>query len=524
MTHRTKPAKSKIACVMIPDFDVEVCQRHNPHLQNISFAIADNELDSAEIIAANQQARDAGLLLNVTVAQGHILVPDLVVTVRDTDREIEQSNVVYKKLQSLSPFVEESQPGLYFLDASGLKLLYKSDRQFTTKIIATVRACAVPPYRCRVGIGINKFIAQTAANLSEPDRFTIVPSGHERTFLRNLPLAQLQTDPLRLSSDVIASLGDLGLKTIGQAATFPANEMIRRFGPQGEILSRLARGDDTAFFTPETPVERMSETIWLDNPLEQTETILNLVEQMLTPLLTELSRYCQGCATVELFWHHHNKQPTSLIVTVDQPTLSVVMFLRQLSNLLEKEKPGTPTIGVTTPINGITLTIPIATTLFSEQLPLADRLTGSSSSPVDLPEASMITRIIRRDLFLPEQRFVLSATFSKTRPESGDTQPLWAGHCSYSHRATNGLRLYQPAREIKVITENDKKTKKTESNIPVAINRTTVTGQGPWELSGQWWSHHYDRHYWNIQTHEGGHFLIYNDRRSQQWFLQGVFD
>jgi hypothetical protein len=113
---------------------------------------------------------------------------------------------------------------------------------------------------------------------------------------------------------------------------------------------------------------------------------------------------------------------------------------------------------------------------------------------------------------------VLSSTLSKIITKPCVTQPLWARHCSYSHRPTGGLRLYQPAREINVITKNAK------SNMPVTIKQTTVTGEGPWELSGQWWNRNYDRHYWNIQTQEGGHFLIYHDRHTRRWFLQGVFD
>lgn len=209
---------------------------------------------------------------------------------------------------------------------------------------------------------------------------------------------------------------------------------------------------------------------------------------------------------------------TSLTITVERPTLSATIFLRQLRNLLEKETSGAPPLGVGFSITGLTLTIPLVTTLFSEQLALADRLTGPTTSRLDLPESSAVTKIIRRDLFLPEQRFVLSPITVKTKPEPSDAPSLWARHCPYSHRPTDGLRLYQPPREIKVIAES------AENNTPVAINRTTVIGRGPWELSGQWWSRNYDRHYWNIRTTEGGHFLIYHDRRTSRWFLQGVFD
>jgi nucleotidyltransferase/DNA polymerase involved in DNA repair len=538
----------KIACLMLPNFAIEVCLRDHPELSNVPLALAESELDDALIVAINEPAVNAGLLLNVTVAQGNILCPELIIKVNDTEREIEQSNAIYKKLQAISPFVEESQPGLYFLDASGFELLYPDDRQFAAKIIATVKAQSETPYPCRVGIGPNKFIAQIAANLSDRDRFTIVAPSREKEFLRPLPLERLQTDILRLSSETIESLHDLGLRTVGQVASFPANELIRRFGPRGEILSRLARGDDTDFFSPETPTEPLSETTWLDDAIEDTATIANLVKRMLPALLTDLARYSQGCSIIEVVLHldreidrraeplsgsannscrqaslpdgssnrprvgqrrptpHHQIIPLS--ITVERPTLSVKMFLRQFHTLLAKQK-------LSTGVNGVTVTIPVTSSLLSEQLPLADRLADRSQSTSDFPEPSTITRPLRQNLFLPEQRFTFADPAIPYKPTPPDFQTAWSNQCPYAGGAITGLRLCQPPREVKVIAKGSK---------PVAINRTEVAGRGPWELSGQWWSRDYDRHYWEIRTAGCRHFLIYHDRRIDRWFLEGVFD
>ncbi len=519
---------SKIACVVIPNFSIEVYLRNtlfnnsplalvNPGARGRtpttgdSTAINKNEtLDLAEIIAINQKAIDAGVLLNITVTQGHILCPNLTVRVKDTEKEIEQSNAIYKKLQSLSPFVEESRPGLYFLDASGLDLLYQSDQQFAAEIIKAIKSYGRPPYGCRIGIGGNKFVAQVAANLSRNNRFTLVPLGSEGKFLQPLPLAQLQTDVLRLSSGTLESLRDLGLNTIGQAAAFPANEMIRRFGPQGEILSQLARGNDTAFFMPESPTEPLTRTIWFDNPVDRIETISHQVALALPSLLAELGRYSRGCSTIDVIFHLDDRKKSAmpLSIFVERPTLSTEMFLRQLRTSLAGQK-------LTAPVTGLTVTIPVAAALLSEQLPLADRFTTGANYTSDLPELPAITTPVRRDLFLPEQRFVLSEPASRPEHENYARRSVWSDYCPYSSSAPVGLRLHQPPRRIKVAAEKEK---------PVAINQTPVTGQGPWKLSGHWWSRDYDRHYWEVRTTGRRHYLVYHDRQIDRWFLQGVFD
>lgn len=522
-SHARSTPREKIACVVIPNFLIEVCQRDHPRL-NRPLALADSDLDSAEIIAINQPAADAGLLLRITVAQGHILCPNLIVMVRDTERELEESNAVYKKLQSLSPFVEEALPGLYFLDASGFDWLYQNDHRYASKIITALQSYGPPPYPCQIGIARNKFVAQVAANQSATNHSTIVPHKNEKSFLRPLALAQLQTDSLRLSSDTLDSLHDLGLKTIGQAATFPANEMIRRFGPQGEILSRLARGEDPDFFTPEAVTELLTDTIWLDHPTACAETIIRYVKRMLVPLLTKLGRYHQGCSTLEIIGHLDRRQQRTipLSITVERPTLAVKTFLRQLRTTLEEKQKKQEQL--LSPLNGLTVTIPVTSALVSEQLPLGDKLSTNSSptEPIsNLSPMAPITTPTRLDFFLPEQRFSFPGPTAQPKTKPPGYQSHWPHQSSWSHQSLyargsiTGLRLRPTPRDIEVTRYK---------NMPLAINQTPITSTGPWELSGHWWSNSYSRHYWEIQTAALQHYLIYHDLQTDRWFLQGVFD
>jgi len=524
--------------VTLPNFSVEVCLRDYPELKGAPLALAESELDDAEIIAVNRQATDTGLLLHITAAQAHILCPDLTIKVRNTDREIEQSNAVYKKLQSLSPLVEEPRPGLYFLDASGFELLYPDDRQFAARAIQVVDSCSKTPYPCRVGLGRNKFIAQIAADLSANGCFTIVPPENEKSFLHPLPIERFQTDQLCLPTEALDSLRDLGLRTIGQVAAFPANEMIRRFGPPGETLSRLARGDGTVFFTPDQPAELLAETVWFDAPLDRIDMIIKQAEHILPRLLSNLSRYSRGCSTIDIILYldgsvgahplnptlkggppeyglnggppqdSHSPRNILLPISVERPTLSVKMFLRQLCLTLEKRKPAAP-------VNGLTVTIPVTSSLLTEQLPLSDNLAAGGNPIAGLPDSPTVVRLRRQDLFLPEQRFASLAPTAKLKPYPHDFQPPWSNYCLYSNGTVSGLRLCRPAREIEVTVEQDR---------PVAIKQAQIESDGPWEISGGWWSHDYARRYWEVRTAGNRRFLIYHDCLNQRWFLQGIFD
>ncbi len=498
---------SRIACVTIPNFSIEVCLLDNQNLRNLPLALAQNDQDSAEIVAFNQRAAKAGVLLHMTVVQARVVCSNLTIKTRDIEKEIGRSNRIYKKLQNISPFVEEADVGLYYLDVAGLRLLYRDNQQLARKILAAVRPLGYP---VKVGVAKNKFVARVAANVSKSDCFTIVSPGSEQLFLKPHPIEQLQ-----LPADILTSLHDLGLRTIGQLTAFPANEMVRRFGPHGVALSKLARGNDTAFFEPSPPDEPLSSSVWLTAPLYQTTMTVAQVEELLSPLLDKLRRFSQGCSTIEIRFDLEDKTKHCTLINVERPSLLVSMFSRQLQVSLQK-------LQLSSPVIGITVTIPVFAALLTEQLSISSDLPrgkGNSASPCDIPDCQTITVPVQHDLILPERRFSFS-TVMQARSETSDRETK--GKCPYAHGKITGLRLIQPPREIEVTTKD---SRPTAIRQPIATKQpTAVNCLGPWELSGGWWSQGFDRLYYEVLTADRQSYLLFLDRLSSRWFLQGVFD
>ncbi|MBD3258297.1 hypothetical protein GF377_07675 [candidate division GN15 bacterium] len=487
----------RVACVLLPNFAIEVCLKAAPHLADLPVVLVDEDIEAAEIIARNGIAADRGVLLTMTVAQARIVCDNLRPVLRDQDLEIEQSNRVYKILQRLSPFVEESSPGLYYLDAAGMTLLYQNDRQFADCIITDTRPVGYP---VQVGIANNKYVARIAAERSAVNAATVVAINREARFLKPLPINQAH-----LPDDTVAMLRDLGLYTLGQVASFPANELRHRFGPDGFALAKLARGDDTAFFEPDRPTEDLTDSIWLTAPIYQADMIIARVEQLLAPLLTRLGRFSQGCATIVVTLTLDNRSEQAITITVDQPTLNTTTFVRQF-------KQQTADLNLTSPVTGITVTIPEVLRLAAEQLSLE----GSDVSEAidsDLPKQHAVTIPLPQDMLLPEQRFTLVPFVGNARKQHSANTP----HTLYvTLGRINGLRLVQPPREITVITDN--------LHRPTGVQRYRATAIGPWELSGGWWSRYFDRVYWEVQTDHQRKYLVFYDRLLAKWYVQGVFD
>ena len=164
----------RYACAVIPDFPAAVWIYQDPTLANRPMAIAETEKDASPLVVCTAEALRDEVTTAMTAAQAHSRCPDLIIKLRDHQKETELSGLILKKLQMLSPLVESDTKGIFFLDASGLRFIYRGEAEFGEKIMADINALGFP---VRVGIAGNKFTAHVAAISSPLSRYTIVPSG-----------------------------------------------------------------------------------------------------------------------------------------------------------------------------------------------------------------------------------------------------------------------------------------------------------------------------------------------------------
>ncbi|UCC43152.1 MAG: DNA polymerase Y family protein [Candidatus Zixiibacteriota bacterium] len=546
----------RMACLTIPNFRVVLCLHDEPFLQDKPLVLTADDSDLAPIVAINEKAASAGLTLDITATQAATLCSDLAIRVNDTVKEIEASNAVFKKLQSLSPFVEETDPGRFFLDAAGLTLLYKDERTFAEKMIRLVQTFGYP---ARAGIAGNKFVAAVAAEISDDNAYAIVPTGHEGAFLKDLPIRHIP-----LSPETEETLHDLGLKTIGQLAAFPANEMIRRFGPEGTALSQLARGESDTYFLPESPGEELTDSVHLTFPIHNTAAILTYIEQLLSPLLAKPKRFNQGCRRIKVTLTLENKKEQSLPVYVEQPTLDTAIFLRQFSLDLDKLK-------LSRGVTSLKVTIPQTERLLTEQLimsPADGMAVSEKKSFENINDHSSVYTPRLHPAILPEQRFSLMPLSDRRR----NKQPIIeCFHPSplYSLGNISGLRLFQPPCRVTVVIAEHRPVELIIDGPTGAESCCITSWHGPWQLSGEWWASSFDRLYYEVrgyqvsrlqdkqprrnrrgfdlQNHlqkhpfifsnrhaersrsittvqQGCRYLLFYDRSNSNWFLQGVFD
>lgn len=512
-------SNKRIACILLDTFSLEMFYQKEPSLAAQPFVLIEGRHKTAPIVAMNQPATEYGVLIGGTATQAHVTCPDLIVKLRDTEKEQHESQKLLKALRTIGPFVEN---GTYiksiagalgiFLEVSGLLRLHQNETTIAEKIIAVVTALGYP---VKVGIGDNKFIAKVAAETAKVDRHTIVNQNSADTFIRDLDIGQLQ-----LSSDTLETLRNLGLKKIGRLAEFPSNEMAQRFGHEGATLSHLSRGDDRQQFVRICPGMDLSNKMHLTYRIYNTAAIVNHSSKLLTPLLTHLKHSGQGCSRLELTLSLDNLHEEIVVASTEKPTLSLKKLTRQLHSQLEH-------LQLTSGVTDLAVLIPQNATapLPSRQLGFdhrhKHRKGGSLEKNTVLPGRNLYTVTLSPAL-LPEQNYCLSPIDDTQRTTSGSSDnistPATVAYCNHS---IGGLRLFPAPIKAEAIIRNGRLSAIRHGH---GIIQKVDQWFGPWRLSGGWWQSGFDRLYYELHTDDQRQYLFFFDRTCSQWFLQGVFD
>jgi hypothetical protein len=166
-------------------------------------------------------------------------------------------------LDDLSPRIEAVDLGVALVDVTGLGPMLGPERRIAARAVMLARAVA--PLHVRCGIGDNRWLASLAARLARPERPEAAAAF--RTLERG-ELAGLSLDLLPADAATRQRLALFGLVEMRQLAELPRSAVGAQFGPAGERLQALARGDDPRPLVPRRRPARVEAAESFDPPLD----------------------------------------------------------------------------------------------------------------------------------------------------------------------------------------------------------------------------------------------------------------
>jgi protein ImuB len=366
-----------------------------------------------------------------------------------------------------------------------------------------------------IGFASTPDLARLAAHLAEtPGFFCFIPpeAPTARTFLAPLPLDVLR--PLVDAADGFILLRQWGLRTLGDLAALPRDEIVRRLGPPGGALWDYAAGKSRRLLRLVHPSTYYAQRFEFEHPVETVEPLLFILRRLLETLCARLASSWLVAQAVRLTLHFENGLAHHRELRVAEPCTDVDLLFRLLHTHLDGLSADAP---ISAALLELTPTRPSRhqARLFENSLRDPNRLaetlsqletvlgTGRVGTPVPLP-----TR--RADAF--DVRPFLEASNSTAQPR-------------LPHSAASSPRLFAPLRRFRPplnarVTLVHGRPAELEAG---PIRGPILAADGPWRLSGDWWDNRllWQREEWDVWLEGDAYQLMHQP--PDIWELTGTY-
>jgi protein ImuB len=224
-----------MACVDVPALPLQILLRRHSDWGSLPIAIVDRDKPLGIIQCVNEHARRMRILPGMRYATALSLSRDLRAGVVADTEIAEYVGRLTRWLWRFSPRIEPSskEPGVFWVDASGLCPLYASLQEWALEVRDNLRQAG---FESVVGIGFSLFGSYAAAR-SSTGIIVFRDTDHEHKYLRKVPIDRLGFEP-----ELRDKLFKLGIRTLGGFVDLPAVGIRKRFGSEAHALHEMARG------------------------------------------------------------------------------------------------------------------------------------------------------------------------------------------------------------------------------------------------------------------------------------------
>ena len=361
------------------------------------------------------------------------------------------------------------------------------------------------------------------------DHQFIVPSGGAGAALAPLPVAAL-----RLASDVVTLLGQVGLKRIADLLAVPRASLAARFGT--ELILRLdqALGVDEESITARRPPPCYVVEQRFADPIALERDVLGTIQRLGDRLKATLEQHGEGARLVEAVLFRADGKVVRLSAATSRAIRDAALvrrlFAERLAAIGEAHDPG---FG----FDLIRLAVIVAEPLDPVQTGFDESDHGQALSElIDRLGARLgfrcVLRIKPHDTHIPEFAAIEVEARRQWTDDRGrmTDDPLSSVVCPPSS-ALRPIKLFARPEPIEAVAE-------VPDGPPVRFRwrhvlHEVVVAEGPERLAMEWWRDEtgtqLSRDYFRIESREGARFWVYREglyereTAKPRWFLHGLF-
>jgi protein ImuB len=526
------------ACVNLPELALQVLFRRRPDWKQLPAAVVASGRPLARIEALNRPAAGAGIRRGMRYATALSLAADLradTVSARDLTDAREEVQAV---LADFSPEIERCSfdPEIFWVDTRGLLPLFNSRREWADRIKDRLSALG---FHVNIAVGFSRFGTFTWAKRRKKVRVFDSPR-QEREAAMETPLELLPFPPR-----ILELTESLGLHTVGDFLTLPAEDIGRRLGREALEIYRFATNAENLPLQgvplEEEPVVSVAPLVAIRSAEMLEHTVYRLLDELIE-LLTHRGESIRGLILTLEFegGTAHTER-----ITPAHPSRRIETLARLVHLRLES-------LTTSGGISRVTLEADrVALSYRQEELFVAEG--GSDLSAGEKALATVRAElgneaVAQARLFgehRPEERFRFHPADRLRRPGGNAADSEAAGR--NRHAPDSGMAAGRPPGRTPAgdgeSPAADGKSPACEGRIPAGevprlVRRirqgalplpgpggAAAASDGPFVLSGHWWrTDETDRRYYYLHLRDGGTAWVYFDGASGRWMQQGSVD
>jgi protein ImuB len=491
---------ARVACVWVEAFAAAAAERAEPALRERPMAVVTGAAPAARVLEANAAACERGVRAGMAEAEAVARCPGLLRRAASPARTEAARRALLDACYGVSPRLEDAAPGVVHVDLAGLGRLAGGDAVSAERLARAARAVGLP---ARVGVAGTR----TAARIAARGGLGVVAPGGDALALAPVPVTTLDWP-----EDVARALGRWGVDTLGALAALPRAGLAARLGVMGLAAHDLARGlDDPSPWSPWALPPFWEEAQELDWEIDALGPLIAVLERVVERLTARLSAAHLVADTLELrlalAGGAHHARTLALACPMEAP--------RPLLTLLEHDLGARPPQGAVTGVALQAGAVP--------RRALAGVL-GRAAPPAERDLATVLARLAA---LVGAEHVGAVALADSHRPDAFVPAPLAldggpdATACAGGAALT--LRRLRPPRRVRVAVDAERRPAVVAGAL--GPEARVVACAGPWRGSGEWWDEGvWARDEWDVALSDGAVCRLARDPRSDEWYLDGVYD
>jgi protein ImuB len=221
--------------------------------------------ESGLVFACSAAARRDGVARGLKLREAQYRSPGLILLDYDAALDARVFEPVVRAVEATVPGVQLVRPGTLAMRARGPARYYGGEDAAAAALLATVAQLGVDG--ARVGVADGPFAAEQAARAARESPVRIIEPGASAAFIAPLPVG------LVVDVRTATLLNRLGVRTLGEFAALPGDDVRRRFGASGAFAHDRAAGREQARVISRTPPPEFESEQHFEPPLDRVDQL-----------------------------------------------------------------------------------------------------------------------------------------------------------------------------------------------------------------------------------------------------------